>query len=829
MFYGLRPVGYGYHLHHAHAQHQQQQAAMTAHWQHSVMHGGQTTASNLTGQPIKLLPSRGRSESPVKGVVGGVSPGSSTASRSTPSDGTAAISVNTSGAAATVVQGHRPQLGQPVHVLHPHVGQPVFKLGSPGSNSVQQASPTKTQVEKTTVITAQTMRGQPVQAMHTSRMAPVLQPTAAGVSAPRYPHGMHRMPFIQPHLPPHSAAAYYGMHGAGPPYLLPSPNNMHTMAGFGHPPHHIQTTFPHPPPPPPAHMMAPRVAAGVTTQAAMQVPPPPMLSPGGTPQKQPVMTVTKSVPAGMMLQSGAGPLSPPIPQLTDKKLSGSTSAPSFLPPPAVENPPAGYQFLPSAVNVRSLVHKEATASAPLRIPESKPVPPPPAPLPLGKFTGPYSQQSNNHFQLPKKEDGQVLFQNPYLQREFHNYILQTEGHSAASSFMNTIQQYNRSNAHNTVPSPTRSGSHHTNAQLVRATHSENDLGHMQRSENESPSKNSRVKRETVSVHLEEPPRAGSRDSVASYGAPDFSDHSDHSRRSSFSDRSRETSSPLAPTPSGNGFPFSMQPGMGPVHTLSNSQVLGSKQNSQVHTQTNGYTRPQQNGHNVQNYPSTSNNSQQRSGETKSDDLLNDVELPTVVDNMVKFIEDSLEDKHSENELGNIHIGHSPTRLPPSLARPRSASGERQAPLYLRRAPGQGSSSQTQPNLSYASALRNQLPAASSSEENTTSPSVNRESEEQKQQQMLLQQQQRRLQLGLGIPLEVAATSISSKNTDPLLPTSAAGGSRPLSQLMTTSLLPPPTTDPLTPEMSQPADPLDLLKNLKIKASPGTQALYQYFS
>ena len=243
----------------------------------------------------------------------------------------------------------------------------------------------------------------------------------------------------------------------------------------------------------------------------------------------------------------------------------------------------------------------------------------------------------------------------------------------------------------------------------------------------------------------------------------------------------------------------------------------------------GYTRPQQNGHNVQNCPNTSNNSQQRSGETKSDELLNDVELPTVLDNMVKFIEDSLEDKHSENELGNIHIGHSPTRLPPSLARPRSASGERQTPLYLRRAPGQGSSSQTQPNLSYASALRSQLPVASSFDETATSSSVNRESEELKQQQQLLKQQQRRLQLGLGIPVEVAATSISSKNTDPLLPMSAAGGSRPLSQLMTTSLLPPPTTDPLTPEMSQPADPLDLLKNLKIKASPGTQALYQYFS
>ncbi len=60
---------------------------------------------------------------------------------------------------------------------------------------------------------------------------------------------------------------------------------------------------------------------------------------------------------------------------------------------------------------------------------------------------------------------------------------------------------------------------------------------------------------------------------------------------------------------------------------------------------------------------------------------------------------------------------------------------------------------------------------------------------------------------------------------------SSGGSggatpRPLAQLMTTSLLPPPTTD--APDTPQPDDPLDLLKNLNIKASPGTEALYQYF-
>ncbi len=50
---------------------------------------------------------------------------------------------------------------------------------------------------------------------------------------------------------------------------------------------------------------------------------------------------------------------------------------------------------------------------------------------------------------------------------------------------------------------------------------------------------------------------------------------------------------------------------------------------------------------------------------------------------------------------------------------------------------------------------------------------------------------------------------------------------PQRPLVTTTLLPPPSTDPVTPDLQQP-DPLDLLRNLNVRASPGTEALYQYF-
>ncbi len=69
-----------------------------------------------------------------------------------------------------------------------------------------------------------------------------------------------------------------------------------------------------------------------------------------------------------------------------------------------------------------------------------------------------------------------------------------------------------------------------------------------------------------------------------------------------------------------------------------------------------------------------------------EDFLSDLERPTAVDTMVKFIEDSLEDRSSESELGNIHIGQSPVRIPGAMGGQQyTAPAERAVPLYLRRA------------------------------------------------------------------------------------------------------------------------------------------------
>ena len=848
MIYGhaaLRPVGYGHQVHP-----QQAAVAATVQWPHGAAPGAQPSASNLTGTPIKLPPPRARSESPIKNHSTGAVPSTHASDLVASSAGTVPLPITGSTVGATRVANSpvgQPQHPQPLHLQvgqpsHPHVGQPVFKLGSPGSN-VAQVSATKAQVEKSTVMTTAQMTGQPI-SVFTTRVTPVL-PATAGVSPPRYPQGMQRMPFMQS-----AAPAFYAVPGTGPPYLLPSPNNMHAMTGFNPMPH-IGTAFPQTQPPLLAHLMGPRVAAGVTTQD-IQVPPP-MLSPGGTLQKHPLIALAKPTQP-MMPVSAGGPLSPSIAHV-DKN---SASATSFLSASSGtstgEHHPSVYQFPSGVLSAKPVTSMGAGPLAQACVLESKNPNVPRAPH--GKFTRPFPQQPSSQFQLSRKEDETVLFQNPYLQREFHNYILQTEGRTAANSFMSIIQHYNH-----TITLPVSQNPLHPAEQNVsvserpspiRAAHSESNFGHLRGSGTESPSKNAPPKRETVSVRLEELPRSGSHDSVASHGL-DISDHSDHSSRSSFSDRSRETSSPLAP--SGNGFPFNMQPGMGPVHTLSYPQSFGAKQHLQTHNQNNGYPRPQQNGGHLYHRDNahTFNNLLQRNCRSKGEDALNDVELPTAVDNMVKFIEEGLGDKHSENELDNIHKCHSSGRLHPALSRPRSAAGERQAPLYLRRASEQGGSSQTQPNLSYASALRSQLPACSSpsdvlrtSSQPVTSVSTallmhkdrhepevsSTQIQRQQQQIQQLQLQQRRQHQGLGFsPAIDSLTTISSSpgiNYDSLIPISAGGG-RQLSRLMTTSLLPPPTTDTCTPEMTKPADPLDLLKNLNIKASPGTQALYQYFS
>ncbi len=401
---------------------------------------------------------------------------------------------------------------------------------------------------------------------------------------------------------------------------------------------------------------------------------------------------------------------------------------------------------------------------------------------------PLSEQLNKHLlHLPLNIDEQVLFQNPYLQRELHNYILQSEGTTAANRFMQTVQHFNRS--HESIqPQP-----------LLQPILQQNGA------DKNDNHKHTQPKREIVSVQ----PRGVHTQS--DYFPPLNTDTTGASKRPSnspISDRSRDTSSPRAP--SGNGFPFSMQPGMGPAHTVS------SMQPQNVDSFSNTFPDHLRNPLNV----STRGNPNVSDGDTfkksqshrfrdsrdvhRRHGLLGDAELPHAVDNVVRFIEDSLDGQSSENELGNIHIGEHPTEnIALFGTKPNTSFGGRQAPLYMRGNVGHNSGPQQ--DLSYAGVLRSQA--------STTPVTCSHQRIYSTRQETVPQSPQ--------IPVPTIGRSETEASQ-------MSAQERPATQqLVTTSLLPPPSI-PLTPDTIQP-DPLELLKNLNIKASPGTQALYQYFS
>ncbi len=404
---------------------------------------------------------------------------------------------------------------------------------------------------------------------------------------------------------------------------------------------------------------------------------------------------------------------------------------------------------------------------------------------------PLSEQLNkNLLHRPLNIDEQVLFQNPYLQRELHNYILQSEGTTAAHRFMQTVQHFNRS--HENIQSQP----------LLQPTLQQTDAD---RNDNH---KHIQPKREIVSVQHRGIP------TQHDYFPPvntEPAGASDHSSKSPFSDRSRDTSSPRAP--SGNGFPFNMQPGMGPAHTVSGVQPPNVDGFSNAFT-----TDHLKNPLNVSTKANTSVSEGETSRQSQSQRLsnrsdtrevhrrpavLDEVELPHAVDNVVRFIEDSLDGHSSENELGNIHIGqHSTESMALFGAKPNPAVGGRQAPLYMRG--NVGNTCGPQHDMSYAGVLRSQ-----SSSIPVTGPG-----------QAMYPTKQETVPQSPRIAMPIIG---GSGTNAPQIPTKE----RPTQQLVTTSLLPPPS-NPLTADTMQP-DPLELLKNLNIKASPGTQALYQYFS
>ena len=141
--------------------------------------------------------------------------------------------------------------------------------------------------------------------------------------------------------------------------------------------------------------------------------------------------------------------------------------------------------------------------------------------------------------------------------------------------------------------------------------------------------------------------------------------------------------------------------------------------------------------------------------------------PPAVQHMMRLLDNGLEEQVTETELANIHTGQAAIKIPTIHQPPAS---ERPVPLYMRR-PGRVPA--TSAHLSYAGALRSQPTSGSSTPQ------------------------------GDGLQALTPQTPHTPGNN---------------------------TDNPFfrKAEAEQP-DPLELLKNLNIKASPGTQALYQYFS
>ena len=387
----------------------------------------------------------------------------------------------------------------------------------------------------------------------------------------------------------------------------------------------------------------------------------------------------------------------------------------------------------------------------------------------------------NGFNMPFNIDRKLLLQNAFLQRELSNYIKQTQGTLASHNFLRSIDP-------NYQPPPFKMNmvcGINKASKEVHTSNAQSDprLASLAKTQN----KEMRHRHETVSVKMEE--LSSSQDqqldpdklASAACGSALNSDPSILSARissESGATRSSDYNSMMAfgkpaglnntsPQPrtkeewilTGNHpnmhLPFGTAP---PLHApIANGaphwdqmhngvgQALPPNLKRKPGLSGSGRTIPPQNIIVPQRQQSSGSSS---GGENHSEELLSDRELPSAVDHMVRYIEDSLEDKYSESDLGNIHIGHNPLKM--SLSAPggstsRPANAETHAPLYMRRS---SNSSMTSRNLSYAGALRSQP---------TPQP-------------------------------------------------------------------PHPEDTPTTTE-----NPLDLLKNLNIKASPGTQAFYQYFS
>ena len=401
------------------------------------------------------------------------------------------------------------------------------------------------------------------------------------------------------------------------------------------------------------------------------------------------------------------------------------------------------------------------------------------------------------------QEDKVFYQNAFLQRELYSYILQTEGPAAAAKFMQVLQeqqqqqqpqqqqQQQQQQQHFQKQQQSHAPSHQPQHYAWPRHNISNDLHHgrlagynlgqvnMDRDGAVKPSGKAGHRGESVTVSVKQKdPRNSSRESSRfqsdlldggvgkpgafapslNYTAATTINHGHQLTKSRCAQVSVKTAKSQRSHPHGNH-----------VQSPNDMCYSGFLHGYQVDNMPRGHVN------NGQFFPDIStqrhfNGTARLSSEfTKRlrqqnrldgrDDLVNDLEASSSIDQVMQCIEDSLEGRAHESELGSIHIGHNTFKVPVSQGDhgPKSPMTETHAPLYMRRG------SQPQPSLSYAGALQSQPPPCDTH-------------------------------------------SSLQRSVDPAHTNNFYGAQR----------------------QSSP-DPLDLLKNLNIKASPGTQAFYQYFS
>ena len=484
---------------------------------------------------------------------------------------------------------------------------------------------------------------------------------------------------------------------------------------------------------------------------------------------------------------------PPPEVATNKDRFSDRIAPGVSPSTITDIPvstqsPQQIQFLPSACNISTTSSDVNAENQRQRYPSGGS---------LGKPLPEHGQETSAAaptYLLYNKTREQLLLTYPHLQKEFYNYIFQTEGLAAAGNFATNLlqhQQHNRKGPHDQQNSErthhtehisqTASPHHHMNGYNVgqQTVVGQSNVCHPSALTGFGANPQHVQEHYSGMIKTEQTPRSVSRESVGSHST--MSDLSAPSRRSSLqseqSSDSHTFNNHLSPAiiPGFKGPSSSGTCGRRPHSLMSTPESKNSlEEHKAVYT---NFHRPEVVGHSSEvNENCTSEHNPegllQLDVPTDQEPLKasleqqkaeRDMDAPATLEQMIRFLEEE-EERQCEAAEASGHLNAGPADIPED-----DAGLERQGPLYMRR-PGQNPGP---PRLSYASALRSHPPPSS--------------------------------------PTAFPLTPETPQT--PLGLQGATGGANPFS----------------LPNMSDHSDPLEVLKNLNIKASPGTQALYQYFS